>query len=63
MESSGPLYLVKDIYYKSKGKIVLRTIVIGDNTSTKQVFTHLYMLPKGQVDKGGILPCQILVPN
>ena len=41
---------------------MLRTIVIDDDTAMKQVLSHSWTLPRGRVNKGGILPAQIHLP-
>ena len=63
MESTGLLYLMKYIYWKAKGKIMLGIIVIDDDTCTHKVMLHPFTLPRGRKNKGGMLPKQIDVPN
>ena len=63
MESTGLLYLIKDIFWRSRGKIMLGTIVIDDDTCMRKVMSHPFTLPRGRKNKGGMLPRQINVPN
>ena len=63
MESSGLLYLVKEIFWKSNGEIIFGRFIIDDDTTMKKVMSHPYCLPRGKVYKGGILPKQIPVPE
>ena len=62
MESTGLLHLIKEFYWNSNGKIVLGTIIIDDDTTMKKVISHPYTLPRGQINKGGLLPVQIIIP-
>ena len=63
MESLGLLYLVKYVFWKSKGKLLVGTIVIDDDTSMKKVVSRGWTLPRGHVNKGGVLPSQNAVPS
>ena len=40
MESCGLLYLAKNIFLKTKGKVLLGTIFIDDDTSIKKVIQY-----------------------
>ena len=62
MESTGLLHMIKQLYWNSNGKILLGTIIIDDDTTMKKVISHPYTLPRGRINKGGLLPVQIIIP-
>ena len=63
MESNGLLHLMKELFWSSEGKILLDIIFIDDHTTMKKVVSYPYHLPRGKMNKGGMLPKEIALPT